>query len=213
MLSVKPRAPTESVGSEEDVVTDDEVLAEFRAADALLEGHFILSSGRRSRVFLQKMLVFQDPVRTERLCRPLAARITEAFGAVDVIVSPAMGGVIPGYETARALGCRAIFVEREDGAFKLRRNFAIEASDRVVMVEDLVTTGVSSRECLAAIRAHPGTLLGAACLIDRSNGRADIGVPLVALARLDVPDFDANDLPADLAAMPPVKPGSRDLAA
>ena len=124
-----------------------------------------------------------------------------------------MGGVIPGYETARALGCRAIFVEREDGAFKLRRNFAIRASDRVVMVEDLVTTGVSSRECLAAIRSHPGILLGAACLIDRSNGRADIGVPLVALARLDVPDFDANDLPADLDAMPPVKPGSRDLAA
>lgn len=195
------------------MVTDDEVLDEFRAADALLEGHFILSSGRRSRLFLQKMLVFQDPVRTERLCRALATRITEAFGSVDVIVSPAMGGVIPGYETARALGCRAIFVEREEGAFKLRRNFAVNAGDRVVMVEDLVTTGVSSRECLAAIRSHPGNLLGAACLIDRSNGRADIGVPLVALARLDVPDFDANDLPADLAAMPPVKPGSRDLAA
>ena len=194
-------------------MTDDEVLDEFRMAEALLEGHFILSSGRRSRVFLQKMLVFQNPVLTERLCRALAARITEAFGPVDVIVSPAMGGVIPGYETARALGCRAIFVEREAGAFKLRRNFAIKASDRVVMVEDLVTTGVSSRECLAAIRSHPGKLLGAACLIDRSNGRADIGVPLIALARLDVPDFDANDLPADLAAIPPVKPGSRDLAA
>ena len=194
-------------------MTDDEVLDEFRMAEALLEGHFILSSGRRSRVFLQKMLVFQNPVLTERLCRALAARITEAFGPVDVIVSPAMGGVIPGYETARALGCRAIFVEREEGAFKLRRNFAIKAGERVVMVEDLVTTGVSSRECLAAIRSHPGNLLGAACLIDRSNGRADIGVPLIALARLDVPDFDANDLPADLAAIPPVKPGSRDLAA
>lgn len=194
-------------------MTDDEVLAEFRAADALLEGHFILSSGRRSRVFLQKMLVFQDPVRTERLCRALAERITAQFGQVDVIVSPAMGGIIPGYETARALGCRAIFVEREDGAFQLRRNFSIAPGERIVMVEDLVTTGVSSRECLAAIRAHPGELLGAACLIDRSNGRADVGVPLVALARLDVPDFDAHNLPADLAAIPATKPGSRGLVA
>jgi orotate phosphoribosyltransferase len=194
-------------------VTEDEVLAEFRAADALLEGHFILSSGRRSRVFLQKMLVFQNPVRTERLCRALAAKIIERFGAVDVIVSPAMGGIIPGYETARALGCRAIFVEREEGTFQLRRNFEIKPRDRVVMVEDMVTTGLSSRECIAAIQNYPGTLLGAACLIDRSNGRAEIGVPLVALARLDVPDFDANDLPDDLAAMPPLKPGSRGLAA
>ena len=193
-------------------MTDDEVLDEFRAAEALLEGHFILSSGRRSPVFLQKMLVFQDPVRTERLCRALAARIRERFGDVDVIVSPAMGGVIPGYETARALGCRAIFVEREDGEFRLRRNFEIRPGERVVMVEDMVTTGLSSRECIAAIRQHPGELLGAACLIDRSNGRADIGVPLVPLARLDVPDYDASQLPPELAALPAVKPGSRGLA-
>lgn len=193
-------------------MTDDEVLDEFRAAEALLEGHFILSSGRRSPVFLQKMLVFQDPIRTERLCRALAERITDRFGKVDVIVSPAMGGVIPGYETARALGCRAIFVEREDGEFRLRRNFEIKAGDRVVMVEDMVTTGLSSRECIAAIRKHPGDLLGAACLIDRSNGRADIGVPLVPLARLDVPDYDPEALPPELAAIPAVKPGSRGLA-
>lgn len=193
-------------------VTDEEVLDEFRGAGALLEGHFILSSGRRSPIFLQKMLVFQDPVRTERLCRALAERIRAAFGRVDVIVSPAMGGVIPGYETARALGCRAIFVEREDGAFRLRRNFEIRPGERVVMVEDMVTTGLSSRECIAAIRAHPGELLGAACLIDRSNGRADIGVPLVPLARLDVPDYDADTLPPELAALPAVKPGSRGLA-
>lgn len=193
-------------------MTDDEVLAEFRDAQALLEGHFILSSGRHSAVFLQKMLVFQYPERTERLCRALAAKITELFGPVDVIVSPAMGGIIPGYETARALDCRAIFVEREDGEFRLRRNFETRAGDRIVMVEDLVTTGVSSRECIAAIRKHPGELLGAACLIDRSNGRADVGVPFVALTTLDVPDYDANDLPSELAALPAVKPGSRGLA-
>lgn len=194
-------------------MTQDEILAEFRATGALLEGHFILSSGLRSPIFLQKMLVFQDPVRTERLCRALADLIRSRFGQVDVIVSPAMGGIIPGYETARALGCRAIFVEREEGEFRLRRNFAIRPGERVVMVEDMVTTGLSSRECIAAIRRHPGDLVGAACLIDRSNGTADIGLPLVALARMDIPAYPADRLPPELAAIPPEKPGSRGLAA
>ncbi len=194
-------------------MTQDEVLAEFRDADALLEGHFILSSGLRSPVFLQKMRVFQDPVRTARLCAALAERITAQFGQVDLIVSPAMGGIIPGYETARALGCIAVFVEREGGEFQLRRNFEIPSGARVVMVEDLVTTGLSSRECIAAIREHPGELLGAACLIDRSNGRADIGVSLVSLCTLDIPAYPADALPPELAAIPAVKPGSRGLAA
>ena len=194
-------------------MTEDEVLAEFRDSGALLQGHFILSSGLRSPVFLQKMLVFQDPVRTERLCRALAELIGSRFGDVDLIVSPAMGGIIPGYETARALGCRAIFVEREEGEFRLRRNFEIGAGERIVMVEDMVTTGLSSRECIAAIRRHPGELLGAACIVDRSNGTAEVGVPLVSLCRLDIPAYPADRLPAELAAIPPEKPGSRGLAA
>jgi orotate phosphoribosyltransferase len=193
-------------------MTQDDVLDLFRASDALLEGHFILSSGRHSPIFLQKMRVFQYPDRTERLCRALADRIRAAFGQVDMIVSPAMGGIIPGYETARALGCPAVFVEREGGAFKLRRGFSIPRGARVVMVEDIVTTGLSSRECLAAIRAHPGDLVGAACLIDRSGGRADIGVKLVSLVQMDVPDYPPDDLPPKLAAIPAEKPGSRDLA-
>jgi orotate phosphoribosyltransferase len=194
-------------------MTDDEVLAEFRAADALLEGHFILSSGRHSPVFLQKMRVFQYPDRTERICRALAEKIRDRLGEVDLVVSPAMGGVIPGYETARALGCPAVFVEREEGEFRLRRGFRIPEEARVVMVEDIVTTGLSSRECIAAIRRHSGNLLGAACLIDRSNGRADIGIPLVSLVRMDVPDYAPDELPAELAALPAEKPGSRDLKA
>ncbi|MBY0282479.1 MAG: orotate phosphoribosyltransferase [Sphingomonas sp.] len=194
-------------------MTEAEVLDEFRAANALMEGHFILSSGLRSPIFLQKMLVFQDPVRTERLARALAEVITAQFGPVDLVVSPAMGGIIPGYETARALGCKAIFVERVDGQFELRRNFEIPPGARVVMVEDLVTTGLSSRECIAAIRQHPGELLGAACIIDRSNGTADVGVPLVSLCKLDIPAYPADALPPELAAIPPVKPGSRGLAA
>ena len=192
-------------------MTEDEILAEFRASDALLTGHFILSSGLHSPVFLQKMRVFQDPARTERLCRALAAAITDRFGKVDMVVSPAVGGIIPGYETARALGCKAVFVEREEGEFRLRRGFEIPAGARVVMVEDIVTTGLSSRECLAAIREHPGELLGAACIIDRSNGTADVGAPLVSLCRLDVPAYPADALPPELAAIPATKPGSRRL--
>jgi len=191
-------------------MTSDDVLDEFRAAGALLEGHFVLSSGLHSSVFLQKMFVFMDPVRTERLCRALAERIAEVYGAVDYVVSPAVGGIVPGYETARHLRCKAIFVERENGVFVLRRGFAIPDGARVVMVEDIVTTGLSSRECLAALRAHPGVLLGAACLIDRSGGSADLGVPLVALARLDIPNYPPDRLPPDLARLPAVKPGSRN---
>jgi len=195
------------------MMTTDQVLDEFRASDALLEGHFVLSSGRHSPVFLQKMRVFQYPDRTERICRALAEQIRDQFGTVDLIVSPAMGGIIPGYETARALGCPAVFVEREEGEFRLRRGFRIPEGAGIVMVEDIVTTGLSSRECIAAIRRYSGNLLGAACLIDRSNGRADIGVPLVALVTMDVPDYAPDALPPELAALPAEKPGSRDLKA
>lgn len=194
-------------------MTPDEVLDEFRSAGALLEGHFVLSSGLHSPVFLQKMFVFQDPARTERVCRALAEKITDAYGPVDYVVSPAVGGIVPGYETARHLGAKAIFVERENGAFALRRGFAIPEGARVVMVEDIVTTGLSSRECLAALREHPGALLGAACLIDRSGGRADLGAPLVSLVQLDIPAYPPEQIPPELAALPAIKPGSRSLKA
>jgi orotate phosphoribosyltransferase len=192
-------------------VTEEQVLEEFRAAGALMEGHFILSSGLHSPVFIQKMRVFEDPVRTERLCRALAEAIRTRFGAVDLVVSPAVGGIVPGYETARALGCRAVFVERVDGRFALRRGFEIPEGARVVIVEDIVTTGLSSRECIAAVREHPGELLGEACLIDRSNGAANLGLPLLSLCRLDIPAYPAVALPEALAAIPPIKPGSRGL--
>lgn len=192
-------------------MTPTEVLDEFRSAGALLEGHFVLSSGLHSPVFLQKMFVFQDPARTERVCKALAAKIREAYGEVDYVVSPAVGGIVPGYETARHLGCKAIFVERENGVFVLRRGFTIPAGAKVVMVEDIVTTGLSSRECLAALREHPGNILGAACLIDRSAGKADLGTPLVSLVQLDIPAYAPDQLPPELAAVPAVKPGSRNL--
>ena len=193
-------------------MTGDAILDEFRDAGALLEGHFILSSGLRSPVFLQKMRIFEDPVRSGRVCAALGALIRDSFGQVDLVVSPAIGGIIPGYETARALGCKALFVEREEGEFQLRRGFEIPEGARIVMVEDIVTTGLSSRECIAAIRKHPGELLGAACIVDRSNGKADIGVPLVSLLKLDVPAYPADQLPPELAAIPAIKPGSRAVA-
>ena len=193
-------------------LTADQTLDEFRAAGALLEGHFILSSGLHSPVFLQKVFVFQDPVRTERLCRALAEKARAAFGPIDIVASPAIGAIIPGYETARWLGAKAIFVERDSGVFKLRRGFSIFPGARVLMVEDIITTGLSSRETLDALAGHPGQVVGAACLIDRSGGAADIGVPRIALATLDIPTFPPDAVPAELAALPAVKPGSRTLA-
>jgi orotate phosphoribosyltransferase len=190
----------------------EDVLQEFRDAGALREGHFVLSSGLHSPVFLQKNLVFMRADRCERLCKALAQKIVAAVGRPDVAISPAVGGIIPGYETARHLGVPSLYVEREGGQFKLRRGFQVEPGDKVVMVEDIVTTGLSSRECIAAIQAAGGEVIAAACIVDRSGGRADVGVPLIALATLDVPAYPADALPPELAAIPIEDPGSRRLA-
>ncbi|RZJ00386.1 MAG: orotate phosphoribosyltransferase [Brevundimonas sp.] len=193
-------------------MTSDDVLNEFRGAGALREGHFVLSSGLHSPVFLQKNLVFMDTERCARLCKALAEKIVTAVGPVDVAISPAVGGIIPGYETARWLKVPSMYVEREGGQFKLRRGFHVEPGQKVVMVEDIVTTGLSSRECIAAIQAAGGEVVAAACIVDRSGGRAEVGVPLVALATLDVPAYPADALPPELAALPVEDPGSRRLS-
>lgn len=192
-------------------MTNDDVLDEFRAAGALREGHFVLSSGLHSPVFLQKNLVFMRPERCERLCKALAQKIIAQVGQVDVAVSPAVGGIIPGYETARHLNVPSIYVEREGGGFKFRRGFHLEPGQKVVMVEDIVTTGLSSRECIQAIKDAGGDVVAAACIVDRSGGKADVGVPLIALASLDVPAYPADALPPELAAIPIEDPGSRRL--
>jgi orotate phosphoribosyltransferase len=193
-------------------MTAEDVLAEFKAAGALREGHFVLSSGLHSPVFLQKNLVFMHADRCERLCRALAAKIRSAAPGVQAVISPAVGGIIPGYETGRQLGVPSMYVEREAGAFKLRRGFHLEPGTKVAMVEDIVTTGLSSRECIAAIRAAGGDVVCAACIVDRSGGEADVGAPLVALASLKVPAYPANALPPELAALPTEDPGSRRLS-
>ena len=195
------------------MLTDAQILAEFRAADALLEGHFILSSGRRSPRYLQCARVLMDPARAERLARALAEKLPAALReAIDVVVSPAMGGVIIGHEMGRALGKPAMFLERPDGVFQLRRGFALERGARVLMVEDVVTTGLSSREAIAAVAATGAIVIGEASLVDRSSGKADLGVPYTALIRIDVPTYDADSLPPELAAIPAIKPGSRAAA-
>ena len=193
-------------------LSHEEVMAEFRDAGALLDGHFVLSSGLHSRNYLQCALVLKDPWRAEKLCRALADKLrSEIPGSVDMVASPAMGGVVVGYEIGRQLGVPAIFLERVDGRFTLRRGFTIPRGANVVMVEDIVTTGLSSRECIAAIRDEGGNVLAAACLIDRSNGQAEIGVPLVSLTRFEIPVYAADRLPPELAAVPASKPGSRNL--
>ena len=190
----------------------EQVLAEFRSAGALLEGHFILSSGLRSPRYLQGARVLMDPRRAVRLCAALADSVRSTIGnGIDLVVSPAMGGVVVGYEMARQLGVPGIFMERVDGRLVLRRGFSIDKGARCLMVEDIVTTGLSSRECIAGIASEGGQTVGAACLIDRSGGKADLGVPLVALTRLDIPTYPADKLPPDLAAIPAIKPGSRGL--
>ena len=194
-------------------MTDDEILDEFRAAGALLEGHFILSSGLRSPRYLQCARVLMDPARAERLAQALAAKLPDDVrGKIGAVVSPAMGGVIIGHEMGRALGKKAMFVERPEGKFGLRRGFRLDPGERVLLVEDVVTTGLSSREAIAAVEDAGGTVVGAAALVDRSGGKADLGVPFTALIRIDVPTYSADDLPPELASIPPVKPGSRAAA-
>ena len=190
-------------------MTDDDILAEFRAAGALLEGHFILSSGLRSARYLQCARVLADPARAARLVAALLAKLPPQARAVDAVVAPAMGGVIVGYEVARQLGVESLFVERPQGVFELRRGFSLAHGARVLMVEDVVTTGLSSREAIAAIEAAGGCVVAGACLVDRSNGKVNIGVPLTSLIALDVPTYSADALPPELAALPAVKPGSR----
>ena len=194
-------------------MTEDEVLAEFRAAEALLEGHFILSSGLRSPRYLQCARVLMDPRRGARLTEALAARIpADLRSRITAVVSPAMGGVIAGHEMARALGVDAMFVERPEGTFELRRGFRLNPGQAVLMMEDVVTTGLSSREAIAAIGRAGGEVIAAASLVDRSNGSVDLGVPFFPLIRLDVPSYAADRLPPELAAIPAIKPGSRAAA-
>jgi orotate phosphoribosyltransferase len=195
---------------DETVMLEDEILSEFRASEALLEGHFLLSSGRHSAHYLQCARVLMDPMRASRLAAALAATLPrELRQQIGKVISPAMGGVIIGHEMGRALGVEAMFVERPTGTFELRRGFSLKAGEKVLMVEDVVTTGLSSREAIAAIEAAGGVVVAGAALVDRSGGTADLGVPFYPLVSLSFPTYAPDELPPELAATPAIKPGSR----
>lgn len=189
---------------------DDEILAEFRAAEALLEGHFLLSSGRHSAFYLQCARVLMDPMRASRLAAATAAKMPRDLRQqISTVVSPAMGGVIIGHEMGRALGVAAMFVERPTGTFELRRGFALAPGEKVLLVEDVVTTGLSSREAIRAVAEAGGEVIAAAALVDRSAGSADLGVPFYPLVTLNFPTYAPDEVPESLAALPAIKPGSR----
>lgn len=191
-------------------MTPDEVLAEFRSSGALLEGHFLLSSGRHSAHYLQCARVLMNAERAARLAFAIAQKLPRELRAeIDTVVSPAMGGLIIGHEMGRALGKDAMFLERPDGVFHLRRGFALEKGAKVLMVEDVVTTGLSSREAIAAVAREGGEVLAEAALIDRSAGSVDLGVPFYPLIAINFPTYAEDEVPADLAAIPAIKPGSR----
>lgn len=191
-------------------MTDDEVLAEFRASHALLEGHFMLSSGRHSAHYLQCARVLMSPERAGRLARALCQKLPrEIRGQIDKVVSPAMGGVIIGHEMGRALDVDAVFLERPTGTFELRRGFEVQAGEKVLLVEDVVTTGLSSREAIKAVEAAGGKVIAAAALVDRTAGEVDLGVPFFPLVEINFPTYPADQVPAELAAVPVEKPGSR----
>lgn len=191
-------------------MTESEVLAEFRAAEALLQGHFVLSSGKHSANYLQCARVLMNAERAARLAIALAQKLPRDIrAAVEVVVSPAMGGVIIGHEMGRALNCDALFVERPQGTFVFRRGFALKPGQRVLMVEDVVTTGLSSRQAMDAVRAEGGEVIAEAALVDRSAGEADLGVPFFNLVSLNFPVYEPDALPPELAAIPATKPGSR----
>jgi orotate phosphoribosyltransferase len=191
-------------------MTDEDVLAEFRASGALLEGHFVLSSGRHSSQYLQCARVLMNPERGDRLARALVQKLPrEIRSQIDVVVSPAMGGIIIGHEMGRALGVDALFLERPEGTFHLRRGFRIEPGQKVLMVEDVVTTGLSSREAIEAVAREGGEVIAEASLVDRSNGSVDLGVPFFPLIAIAVPSYETSEVPPELAAIPVTKPGSR----
>jgi len=190
---------------------EDQVLKIYKSVGALLEGHFVLSSGLHSRMYLQSALVFSDSNIGEKLCMSLANLVKNKINVedIDLVVSPAMGGIIVGYELSRHLKIKNIFAERKDGKFSIRRGFDIQKGERILVVEDIVTTGKSSLECFDCIRELGGEIIAEAALINRGGSKVDLGVPLITLANLNIPNYDSDNLPDDLIKIPAIKPGSR----
>ena len=190
-------------------MTSDQVLDIYKRTGALLTGHFLLSSGLHSEKYLQSALVLQQPDIATQLCAALAGHFKDS--RIEVVIAPALGGVFVSHETARALGVRAIFAERVNGELTLRRGFTIKQGERVLVVEDVITTGKSTKETIKVVQQAGGAVIAAASLVDRSGGTADLGVPYKSLVTLDVPTYAAEACPLCKAGGAPIKPGSRGL--
>jgi orotate phosphoribosyltransferase len=188
-------------------MSPEQVLEKFRQSGALLEGHFRLTSGLHSPGYMQCALVLQHPASAEAFGRAIADRVRSL--GVQAVLSPALGGIVIGQEVGRALGVRALFAERQDGALTLRRGFTLDQGERVLVVEDVVTTGGSTRETIAVARAAGAAVVGAASIVDRRGGNQSLDVPYVALATVSFPTYQPDDCPLCKAGSPAVKPGSR----
>jgi len=192
-------------------VNEDEILQHFRSTNALLDGHFVLSSGLHSPTYLQCALALQKPADADRFARELVNRMAldRSIAGVETVASPAIGGLVIGFAVAQAIGVRFIWTERQNGEMTLRRGFSVRKGEKVLVVEDVITTGGSTRECMAALEQHGADIIAAASIVDRSAGRADVGVPRTSLVSLDVPSFEPTACPLCESGQPVVKPGSR----
>ena len=188
-----------------------ESLKILKETNALLEGHFVLSSGLLSDNYVQCAQLLSKPTKAKEICLSLAEKINENFKSFDLIVSPAMGGVVIGYEIGRILGKETIFAERVNGKFELRRGFKIQKNQKILIVEDVITTGKSSLECADMINKHHGNVIGYACIIDRSNDRSLIKKDFVSQIKIEIPTYNNKELPYHLKKLNPTKPGSRNL--
>ena len=189
----------------------EESLKILKETRALIEGHFVLSSGLHSPKYVQCAQLLSKPHKAKKICLSLAEKIKSEFTNFDLILSPAMGGVIIGYEIGRHLEKETIFSERIEGLFQLRRDFKIKKNSRVLIVEDVITTGKSSLECSKLVETNKGIVIGYACIIDRSNGKSEIKDKIVSQVKLNIPTFSKDNIPKELSLIEPVKPGSRNL--
>jgi len=183
----------------------------LKETDALLDGHFILSSGLHSSQYVQCAQLLSKPFKAEKFCNSLAEKIASEFTKIDLILSPAMGGIVIGYEIGRLLKKETIFSERVNGDFKLRRDFSIKKNSKVLVVEDVITTGKSSLECAELVNSANAEVLGYACLIDRSNGKSKLNKKIVSQVKINIPSYQEDELPDNLISLPAIKPGSRNL--
>ena len=193
------------------MLSSEESLKILKETKALIEGHFILSSGLHSPKYVQCAQLMSKPSQAAQICQSLVEKIKNEFNDIDLILSPAIGGIVVGYEIGKLIGTETIFAERVNGEFQLRRDFRIKQDTNVLIVEDVITTGKSSIECSKLVTINKANISGYACIIDRSNGKTEIDDKIISQIKLNIPTYKKENLPKELISINPVKPGSRNL--